>query len=142
MPGDAVAAVAVQTQARGGEGLAELGGVVAGQHLAGLRERGVGQGLVRGVEGEQPGHVDLPLVHLPPLGAPGHVGGQPLEERVGAAQPAGQVIDPGPGPEVGPPQAAEGAEPDLVALVEEGTLKALDCVHGSTLTPLTEHVLE
>ncbi|GGZ94377.1 hypothetical protein GCM10010371_62850 [Streptomyces subrutilus] len=45
------------------------------------------------------------------------------------------MVDPGAGAEHGAPQPAEGAEPDLVALVEEGALEALDRVHGSSLTP-------
>ncbi len=115
---------------------------MAAQRIAGLDERGVRQVVALAVEGEQPGHLHLPLVHLPPLGAPRHVGGQPFEELVGAAQPAGQAVDPRPGAELGPAQPVERTETDLVTLVEEGALEALDCVHGPQPRPTTEHLHE
>ena len=84
VPGHAVAAVAVEAQPGRRERLAELGGVVRVERGLGRFEQRVGQRLVLVVEREQPRDVHDPVVHLPPLGVPGHGVAQPLEQRVGA----------------------------------------------------------
>ncbi|CAM5688895.1 KsdD-like steroid dehydrogenase [Streptomyces violaceorubidus] len=58
VPGDAVPAVAVVAQARGGEGFAQLPGVVGRQRVARLGQQRVRERVGRAVEGEQPGYVD------------------------------------------------------------------------------------
>ena len=95
VPGDAVAPVAVQAEARGRERLTELLAVVLGERLPGLLEHGVGKGLALGVEAEQPRDVDHAVVHRSPFGPPGHDPEQPVEERVRPGDPPLPDIDPG-----------------------------------------------
>ena len=79
-----------------------------------MRER-----LVAAVPAQQPRHVDLAVVHLPPLGAPADVAEQRLEHRLGAVDPAGQVVDPGAaGQLVAADPAGERAEGRLLGEVE------------------------
>ena len=59
--------------------------------------------------------------------------GQPLEEGVRPAEPAGQDVDPGAVGEPGAVDPVEGAEPQLVGLVEQGALEVRG--HGSSVTP-------
>lgn len=137
VPGDAVPAVAVVAQPGRGERLAQLLRVVGAQRVAGLGEDGVGERGAGAVVREQPGHGDDLVVHLAPLGPPGHFGGQMVEERVGAVQPAGEQVDPGAAAEFGAAHAVERAEPQLVVLVEERALERREVVraHGDQRTP-------
>ena len=94
VPGHRVAAVAVEAEAGRGERLAELGRVVLVEGRLDGVEHGVGQRVALAVEAEQAGHVDDLVVHLAPLGVPGHALDQPGEQVVGAVQPARQDVDP------------------------------------------------
>ena len=91
VPGDAVAAVAVEAHAGGDEPLAELGARSAGQRLAGPRSA-AGAGAARrvAVPAQQPGHVDHAVVHL--------AGARPARRRRRAAVAArrrSRVTQPG-----------------------------------------------
>ena len=103
VPRDAVPAVPVQAQPGGQERLAELGGVVLAERLPGLVQHGIGKRRPLGVEADQPGDVDHLVIHPPLLRAPRDRAGQPAEQRVGAADPAGPDVDPRPPAQRGPP---------------------------------------
>ena len=95
VPGDAVAPVAVVAATRGQERLAELGAVVLRQGVARLHQQRMGEWLPLAVGVDEPGHVDHPVVHLPPLGPPRDVGDQPLQHLVGTRHEVAAYVDPG-----------------------------------------------
>ena len=95
VPGDAVAPVAVVAATRGQERLAELGAVVLRQGVARLHQQRMGEWLPLAVGVHEPGHVDHPVVHLPPLGPPRDVGDQPLQHLVGTRHEVAAYVDPG-----------------------------------------------
>src|SRR5664279_2749550 len=94
VPRHAVGSVAVQTQSRGDELLAEFGRIVGVQLVPCLPEHRMGQLGVGGVPAEQSGHVDLAVVHGASLGPPRDVAQQYVADMIRPGQPAGQVIDP------------------------------------------------
>ena len=136
MPGHRVAAVAIETQPRSHERLAQLGGVVHAERIPGLRDDRVGERVVGVVEGEQTRHGDHSFVHLPPLGVPRDLVVQDVEETVGPGEPTRSVVDPGAVRQVRA-SVAEGkvAELDVVSTVEQRTLQreahALDSTRES-----------
>src|SRR6266852_3636515 len=124
VPCDAVPAVPVEAQPGGQELLAEFRCVVRVQCLPELGERGIGQGLARSVEADQPGDVHHPVVHLPFLGLPWHGVDQPAQQRVGPGDPAPPHIDPGPVGKDGPPyRRAQLTRSHLVGEVKQRTLE-------------------
>src|SRR5215472_13423465 len=86
MPGDAIPAVPVQAQPGGAERLAKLRAVMLAEPFPGVLQDGVGKRLPLGIEAEQPGHLDHPVVHVPLLRPPGH--------RPGPASPLRSSSDP------------------------------------------------
>src|SRR4051794_25677172 len=94
VPGDAVAAVAVEAQPSRTEPVAQLGEVVVAEGIAGLVEDSVGQRLVLAVELQQPRHVDHAVVHRTSLAPPGHPRDQAFVELVGPVEPAWEGVDP------------------------------------------------
>ena len=125
VPGDRVAAVAVEAQPGRDERLTQLGGVVPAQRVARLVQHRVGERLALAVELQQPRDVDHALVHLPALGVPRHRAVQQVEQLVGAREPAGPVVDPGaPGQRRALQSGRELAQREVVGGVEE---RALEC---------------
>jgi hypothetical protein len=94
VPGNRVAAVAIEAQPGGGERLAEFLVIVGIQCLTSRDQVGVRKWIVLAIEAEQSRHVDNPLVHLSPLRLPRHLFQEVFEEAAGAAQPTGQQIYP------------------------------------------------
>ena len=125
VPGDTVPAVPVQAQARRAERFPQLFPVVPVQRGPRLRQHRVGQGRILAVEAEQPGHLNHPVVHPPPLLAPRHGVAQPFEQDVGARHPAGPDVHPRAAIEDGPVhRRAEQPRSRLVAQVEQGSLQS------------------
>ena len=131
VPGDGVAAVAIEAAAGGHEPLAELGLVVVAESLARRGQQRVGEVLVDDVGVHKARHVDDPVVHLPALGPPRHVGYEALEDVVGADDEVGQHVDPGPAGQRGAAGAVERPHPGCGghAALEEGALE----VHDNTV---------
>lgn len=55
----------------------------------------MGERLADAVRVQQTGYGDLSVVHLPPLGPPGHVAEHRREDLVGLGQPGRAHVDPG-----------------------------------------------
>ena len=110
MPGDAVAAVAVQAEPDADERLAELLAVMGVQRRAGLVEHRMGQRLARRVAGEQPRDTDGAVVHPHLLLAPRHSAGQHVEQLVGRGDEARPQVNPG----------AVGQRPSLDGVAQPG----------------------
>ena len=128
VPGDAVAAVAVETHPGGGERLTQLTGVVLGQRRASLLQHGVGKPLPFPVEAQQPRCGDPPVIHLPLLSPPLHprrpAEREPAEELVRAGDPPGSYVDPGAVVEHGAADGpGEGAQTDVLHLVQQRSLQ-------------------
>src|SRR5690349_4295932 len=64
VPGDAVIAVAVETQARRGERLAEFAAVGVVESPTHLLEHGMRRLVDQVVEADQPGHIEHAVIHL------------------------------------------------------------------------------
>src|SRR5215472_15495608 len=140
VPGDAVPAVPVQAKPGGAERLAELWAVILAEPFPGVLEDGIGKRLPLGIEAEQPGHLDDPVVHVPLLGPPRHRPGQSLKQRVRASDPAWPQVDPGPAREGGPPhRRAQRPRARLTAQVKQRPLQ--DGVHEPSL-PFIKHIFE
>ena len=136
VPRDAVPAVPVQAQPRGHERLAELRPGVRGERRLGLAEHRIRQRIRLAVEAVQPRHVDHPVIHLPPLGAPRDRAGQPGEQRVGAADPAWQHVDPRAAAQRGP-RRCERPRGGLLPAVQQ---RCLECKrHGTSLARVAKN---
>ena len=88
------------------------------------------------VEAQQPRDVDHPVVHRAPLGVPRHGVAQPLEQRVGAVDPARPQVDPGAVGQFGAPDGrAQRPQRHVRPRIEEGRLEAGDR-HSSSIEHL------
>ncbi len=126
VPRDAVTAVAVVAAAGRHERLAELGEVVGAQLFARLHEQRVRERLAVAVGVDEPRYVDDPVIHLPPLGPPRHVGHEPGEHLIGARHPVAAYVDPGAAGQGVSDRAGQRPEPGGGRL-EEGALEIHAC---------------
>jgi DNA ligase-1 len=129
VPGDAVAPVAVVAQARGGELLTQLLGVVGVQCVAGALEQRVRQLFARRVVAQEAWDGHHVVVHTAALGAPGDIGGQAFEQVVGTAEPAREGVDPRAVGQRGAPGPCQLGQAGIAGREE----RALLVVHGPTL---------
>ena len=95
VPGDAVAAVAVQAEPGTDERLAELLDVVGVQRRAGLIEHRMGQRVALRVPGKEPRDPHGVVVNVHPLLVPRHGAGQLVEQLVGRGDETRPQVNPG-----------------------------------------------